>query len=214
SDFLWFKGDRQIDHSNVSRLYFCPSSMSNIDRFIQVAGQILKSTQFSFRFKIHFKKSLEFDRRDAIVLYYEGGITASQELAKQFTDKLGYGYLNPNFGPFGSTSVSPTNDVYWQDEPGRFDTGMSKEEQPSLESRNQVERQHSASSIRAELIAMALLNWKINFDYQVAKCKESGLDNPDLKNPDIYEFEFEMFQAAVARALDGYKYLLSPKLNV
>ncbi|MFM7129282.1 MAG: hypothetical protein ACKO0V_07980, partial [bacterium] len=92
--------------------------------------------------------------------------------------------------------------------------GMSKKEQRSLESRKQVGRQHSASSIRAELIAMALLNWKINFDYQVAKCKESGLDNPDLNNPDIYEFEFEMFQAAVARALDGYKYLLSPKLNV
>ncbi|MFM7317864.1 MAG: hypothetical protein ACKO5E_13040, partial [bacterium] len=70
------------------------------------------------------------------------------------------------------------------------------------------------TSIRAELIAMALLHWKINFDYQVAKCKESGLDNYDLKNPDTYAVEFDSFQAAVARALDGYKYLLSPKLNV
>ncbi len=214
ADFLWFNGDRQIDHSNVSRLYFFPSSMSNIDRFIQVAGQILKSSQFRFIFKIDFNKSLVFHRRDAIVLYYVGDITAGRKLAEQFITMLGHGYLKPNFGPFGSTSVSPTNDVYWQDEPGRFDTGMSNKEQLSLENRNQVERQHSASSIRAELIAMALLNWKINFDYQVAKCKESGLDNPDLNNPDIYEFEFEMFQAAVARALDGYKYLLSPKLNV
>ena len=60
---------------------------------------------------------------------------------------------------------------------------------------------------------MALLKWKIEFDYQVAKCIDGGMDKPDLHDPRVYEFEFDIFQSYVAHSLDGYKHMLNPRLN-
>jgi hypothetical protein len=215
-DFLWFYREPQPRRANISRLYFCPAIMFDIDHFIGVAGDLMRSGQFVFKFKIDFNKELKFDRKDAIVLYFEGDINIGRELAAEFKKRLGPGYLKRNFGVFGSTSVSADNDVFWQAEPGRLDTGLSNKEKEVVfddKTNNRIARQHSASAIRADLITMALLLWKIDFDYQVAKCKDSELVIPDLSNDGTFEYEFELFQSYVARALDGYKLYLNPGLR-
>jgi hypothetical protein len=220
SDFLWFYREPQ-PRTNITRLYFCPVNMIDIDRFIGVAGDIMITGRFVFMFKIDFTKNLKFERKDAIVLYFEGDMNTGRTLAAEFKTRLGHGYLKPNFGVFGSTSVSADNDVFWQPEPGLLDTGLSKYENRTDENikngkvkfdnhGNPLPRQHSASSIRADLITMALLKWKIDFEYQIAKCEENKLDKPDLHNDRTFEYEFELFKSYVARALDGYKLYLNP----
>jgi hypothetical protein len=213
NDFLWFKFDQvKVNTNNCSRLYFCPLNMHNIDRFIRVAGDILYAAQFKFTFKIDYRKNLIFKRRDLVVLYYEGDSRVGERLSTDFKNRLGAGYLNSNQGPFNSKSVSPDNDVFFQKEPEMFDTGLSIKEEKYKEI-NQVKtrtarRQYSATSIRAELITMALLKWKIEFDYQVVKCRESGLDVPNLDNTPTFEYEYEMFRSFVARALQGHEHLI------
>ena len=212
--FLWFT--REVFPDNISRLYFCPQNMYEVNRFVVVAGDILSLGQFSFKFKIDYNKEMVFGRRDAIVLYYVGGLDQGRALAELFKTNLP-GYFKPNMGPFNSTPVSPDNDIFFQKEPERFNTGLNKKEDNHVrgfdDNGNRIDirqdrRLHSASSIRAELITMALLKWKIDFDYQVAKCTDSGLDVPDLHNDRTYEYEFEMFQSFVARALAGHRQLI------
>jgi len=213
NSFLWFNGkSRPVE--NITRLYFCPMNMFNVDQFIRAAGEILNSKAFVFSFKIDYRKDLRFERKDAIVLYFEGDMEKGRALAAEFHSRLDLGYFKPNFGPFGGKSVSEHNDVFWQPEPDRFDTGMNnKEKNPVFKNGHRIGQQHSATSIRAELITMALLKWKIEFDYQVAKCIDGGMDKPDLHDPRVYEFEFDLFQSYVAHSLDGYKHLLNPRLN-
>lgn len=210
SDFLWFH-TRNFPKANITRLYFCPTDMYNVDQFIRAAGRISNSPDYFLKFKIDYSKHMEFDRRDAIVLYFLGDMEKGRALAAEFKIILGEGYFRPNFGPFGAVSVTAQNDVFWQPEPDRFDSGLSYKEYTSIEQRGGTGRQHSATSIRAELITMALLSWKIGFDYKLAHCKDGDLDLPDLSNPATFEYEFGVFQSHVANALEGHRQILNPR---
>lgn len=209
--FLWFSRLPAIDISKVARLYFCPVDMCHIDQFIRAAGDLLNPAEINFKFKIDYEKNMVFQRRDAVVLYYEGDLEAGRRLAGKFRQSLGPVYFKQNFGPFGATSVSDNNDIFWQAEPGHFDTGLNEAERsPVFQNDIRLSRQHSATSIRAELITMALLRWKIEFDYQVFKCIEGNLEELSLTNNIVFEDEFERFQRYVAGAFHGYQHLLSP----
>lgn len=215
SDFLWFQ-DRKVP-SDVSRLYFCPINMNEVDRFVNAASTILRSNNYVFNFKIAYQKNLVFTRKDLVVLYYVGDINVGRALAAEFNTLLTPGFFKPNSGPIGSTSVSQENNVFFQNEPQRFDTGFRAAEKTYVKVNDgkgnminfrQDRRQHSATSIRAELITMALLKWKIDFDYEIAKCIEGDWELPKLENKETYEIYFQFFKDNVVRAFEGHRHLI------
>lgn len=208
-DFLWFF----FPNSNIqpnSRLYLCPNNMGNIHLFVTAVGKI---TGFSYKFKIDYRKDLKFDRRDAIVLYYEGNQQVGERLAGEIKKKLNPGFFRKDAGPFNGKSVSSDNDIFFLEEPRELSTGIDfTEERLGLFEDQRIQKKHSATEFRSELITMALLRWKIGFEYQISICNSKQIEVPELINKNVFDSEFEVFKNYVACALKGYHdYLINKK---
>ena len=218
--FLWFEPNGYIRTPNRVRLYFSPSNMYHIDKFIEVMSHL--TPNFKFKFKIDFQKKLVFDRKDAIVMYVSGTDTDAKKLVTEIKKSLGPGYFNSNQGPFGSKPISDDCDfIFIQSEPGHFNTGLDVKEfneyivteynkKVSAKYKNQADRNHSATKIRAELITMALLTWKLHFEDEVKTSMEKINEELTLDDINVYEVQFLKFQALVAKAIEGHRDLLHP----
>ncbi len=221
NDFLWFEPNGYLSTQNSVRLYFSPSNMYHIDKFIEVMSHL--TLDYKFKFKIDFQKKLVFDRRDAIVMYVNGTDTDAKNLGAEIKKRLGPQYFNSNQGPFGSKPISDDCDcIFIQSEPGHFNTGLDVKEFNALrftvqnkvviasETRTQAPRNHSATKIRAELITMALLTWKLHFEDEVKTSMEKINEELTLDDINVYEVQFLNFQALVAKAIEGHRDLLHP----
>lgn len=218
--FLWFEPIGFSRTPNPVRLYFSPSNMYHIDQFIEVMSHL--TPNFQFRFKIEFQKTLVFSRRDAIVMYVYGTVTVAEKLVTEIKKSLGAGYFKSNQGPFGSKPISDDCDfIFIQSEPERFNTGLDVKEFKTIQvltSGETVDKEpsgpsvriHSATSIRAELITMALLTWKLHFEDEVKTSMDKLGENMTLDNAKVYEVQFLKFQELVAKAIEGHRDLLHP----
>ena len=155
-------------------------------------------------------------------MYVSGTDTDAKKLVTEIIKGLGPGYFNSNKGPFGSKPISDDCDfIFIQSEPGHFNTGLDVKEfneyivteqnkKVSAKYKNQADRKHSATKIRAELITMALLTWKLHFEDEVKTSMEKINEELTLDDINVYEVQFLKFQALVAKAIEGHRDLLHP----
>jgi hypothetical protein len=195
-DFLWFAKAGSSGGANY-RLYLHPRDMSQIDKFIRAVKAIWQSGVdgvSNISFKIDWKKDMTFKRRDLIIMYIQGNQNQWRNLATRIKTELNDpSYLKAGMSVIDAKEHNDTNDIHMSMEPGLISLGIS-----SKDIGGSIQTQHSASMFRAQLITMALLQWKLTFHSQ-------RYDKSDDETAYYKSYSFITFMYFYVEALKGYR---------
>lgn len=194
-DFLWFANEYSV--RTDYRLYLHPRDMLQIDKFIRAVKTIWQSGvdgASNISFKIVWKKDMNFNRRDLIIMYIQGDQNQWRNLASRIKTELNDpNYLKAGMSVIDAKEHNDTDDIHMSMEPGLISLGISPNDIGG-----RVQTQHSASSIRAQLITMALLQWKLTFHSQ-------GYDKSNQETAYYEKHSFTTFKYFYVEALKGYR---------
>jgi len=195
-DFLWFA---KAGSSGVAdyRLYLHPLDMLHIDKFIKAVKAIWQSRVdgvSNISFKIDWKKDMIFNRRDLIIMYIQGDQNQWRNLATRIKTELNDpNYLKAGMSVIDAKEHNDTDDIHMSMEPGLISLGIS-----SKDIGGSIQTQHSASTFRAQLITMALLQWKLTFHSQ-------GYDKSNEETAYYEKHSFTTFKYFYVKTLKGYR---------